>query len=229
MTTALLQADGLACTVGHRTLFTGLSFALGPGEWAMLTGPNGSGKSTLLRLLAGLVAPVGGEVRWGGSPRRAGDPAWHACLLYQGHSAGFKEQFTASENLATQAELDLAGPRVERPADAVAAALERVGLARQRNLPFARLSAGQRRRLGLARLALASRPLWLLDEPTTALDADGQQLFAGLLDEFLGGGGCAVIATHLALPSLRAPLSLQLGRRAGAPADVAGAPADAAA
>lgn len=221
MTAPLLQADALACTVGHRTLFAGLDFALDTGQWLMLTGPNGSGKSTLLRLLAGLATPAAGEVRWAGRPRRAADPAWHAMVLYQGHATGFKEQFTASENLAMQAALDLADPGAGRLADAVVAALERVGLTRQRNLPFARLSAGQRRRLGLARLALAGRPLWLLDEPTTALDADGQRLFAGLLDDYLAAGGCAVVATHLAFPTARAPLPLRLGARIDAPANAA--------
>ena len=94
---------------------------------------------------------------------------------------------------------------------ALDAALERTGLTRQRRLPFTRLSAGQRRRLGLARLALSTRPLWLLDEPTTALDSDGQTLFAGLLDEHLARGGCALVATHLGLPVRTAGLQLRLG------------------
>ena len=214
MTAVMLQAEGLACTVGYRTLFSGLRFSLRARQWLMLTGPNGSGKSTLLRLLAGLVAPAAGSVRWAGETRDAADPGWHARVLYQGHASGWKDQLTAAENLRMQAALDLGGtqPAAARVADA----MERVGLTRQRNLPFARLSAGQRRRLGLARLSLVRRPLWLLDEPTTALDTDGQRLFAGLLDEYLSGGGCAVIATHLEFPSVSPPVALRLGGAAGA-------------
>jgi len=204
-----LQAEGLACAVGYRTLFSDLAFSLHERQWLMLTGPNGSGKSTLLRLLAGLVRPSDGAVRWAGRVRDASDPEWHAQVLYQGHAPGWKDQLTAAENLRMQAALDLGG--VHAGAGLVAQALERVGLTRQRNLQFARLSAGQRRRLGLARLSLVRRPLWLLDEPTTALDTDGQRLFAGLLDEYLGGGGCAVIATHLAFPTESPPVPLRLG------------------
>ena len=212
MTAVTLQAEGLACTVGYRTLFCGLAFSLCARQWLMLTGPNGSGKSTLLRLLAGLVTPTAGTVRWEGEARHAADPEWHAQVLYQGHATGWKDQLTASENLRMQAALDLGG--LHASSAAVAGALDRVGLARQRKLPFARLSAGQRRRLGLARLSLVRRPLWLLDEPTTALDADGQRLFAGLLDEYLSGGGCAVIATHLEFPSVSPPVALRLGEPA---------------
>ncbi|HWS74335.1 MAG TPA: heme ABC exporter ATP-binding protein CcmA [Quisquiliibacterium sp.] len=211
MSAAALQAIDLGCTLGNRRLFGGLNFAVDPGRWLMLTGANGSGKSTLLRIVAGLVVPTAGEIRWQGLARRAGEPRWHASFVYQGHSAGWKEQLTTRENLEMQAWLDLAGrPRSDTGA-AVDAAIERVGLVRQRRLPFARLSAGQRRRLGLARLALVARPLWLLDEPTTALDTDGQRLFAELLDRHLAGGGCAVVATHLEFPTASPSLPLHLG------------------
>lgn len=210
MTQPALAATGLGCTLGNRRLFAELGFALDAGRWLMLTGANGSGKSTLLRILAGLVAPTQGEVHWQGQPRRAGDPAWNAVFVYQGHAAGWKDQLTARENLETQAWLDLGDRR--RATEAVDAAIAEVGLQRQRNLPFARLSAGQRRRLGLARLALAPRPLWLLDEPTTALDTEGQALFAGLLDRHLARGGCAVVATHLDFPTSSPSVPLRLGQ-----------------
>lgn len=209
--TATLEAIDLGCTLGSRRLFGSLRFSLGCGQWLMLTGPNGSGKSTLLRVLAGLVRPTAGQIRWQGAERRAGDPHWHAAFVYQGHSSGWKEQLTARENLEMQSWLDLPRETPARRAGAVDAALERVGLKRQRNLPFLRLSAGQRRRLGLARLALSSRPLWLLDEPTTALDTGGQQLFAGLLDAHLAEGGCAVVATHLDFPTASPSIPLRLG------------------
>lgn len=219
MTQPALAATDLGCTLGNRRLFAGLDFSLDTGRWLMLTGANGSGKSTLLRIVAGLVMPTQGQVRWQGRPRRAGDPGWNAAFVYQGHAPGWKDQLTARENLETQAWLDLADRR--GASAAVDAAIAEVGLQRQRNLPFARLSAGQRRRLGLARLALAPRPLWLLDEPTTALDTEGQKLFAGLLDRHLARGGCAVVATHLDFPTSSPSVPLRLGevppaREAGA-------------
>ncbi len=207
MSGAGLQVRALGCTVGNRRLFEALDFAVPCGSWTMLTGTNGSGKSTLLRIVAGLVPPSEGTVLWMGAERGRGDPAWHGALVYQGHASGWKDQLSTRENLAMQAWLDDG----QRSAQALDAALERTGLMRQRRLPFTRLSAGQRRRLGLARLALSTRPLWLLDEPTTALDSDGQALFAGLLDEHLARGGCALVATHLGLPVRTEALSLRLG------------------
>ena len=214
MTQPALEVTDLGCTLGNRRLFTGLAFSLPPARWLMLTGANGSGKSTLLRIVAGLVMPTQGQVRWQGSPRRAGDPGWNAAFVYQGHAPGWKDQLTARENLETQAWLDL--PDRRAASAAVDAAIAEMGLQRQRNLPFARLSAGQRRRLGLARLALAPRPLWLLDEPTTALDTEGQKLFAGLLDRHLARGGCAIVATHLDFPTSSPSVPLRLGQAAHA-------------
>ena len=146
-------------------------------------------------------------------PAEAGDPKWNAFgwKNTKGHAFGWKDQLTASENLAMQATLDLGTGHPAAGASSVASALEQVGLARQRRLAFARLSAGQRRRLGLARLVMVRRPLWLLDEPTTALDTDGQLLFAGLLDAYLTQGGCAVIATHLEFPTATPAVHLRLG------------------
>ncbi len=206
-----LTASALACTLGTRRLFTGLDFTVARGQWLELAGDNGSGKSTLLRIVAGLMAPLAGSLSWAGRSVRRGDPIWHACLLYQGHASGWKEAFGARENLLAQAALDLPGlARAERERR-VDAALDRAGVARQRHLPFARLSAGQRRRIALARLALGARPLWLLDEPNTALDTQGQSLFAELLDAHLATGGCAIVATHLpvAASGPRAALRLQ--------------------
>lgn len=212
MTAAALQVEALGCTLGNRELFADLAFTLADGHWLMLTGTNGSGKSTLLRILAGLVLPSAGTVRWRGEVRRHGDPGWNAQFAYQGHATGWKELLTARENLALQARLDRPDANDRELSDSADRAIARVGLVRQRNLPFGRLSAGQRRRLGLARLAMSTRPLWLLDEPTTALDTDGQQLFAGLLDEHLGAGGSAVIATHLDFPTRSPSIPLRLGR-----------------
>jgi len=203
-----LEVRAVGCTLGNRVLFEGLGFTLPEGRWMMLAGPNGSGKSTLLRILAGLVVPNAGEVLWRGEARRTGDATWNGLFVYQGHATGWKTQLTVHENLLLQAALDR-----EDPSGTVTIedALARVGLARQRALPFGRLSAGQRRRVGLARLAMSRRSLWLLDEPTTALDGDGQQLFADLLESHLGAGGCAVVATHLDFPASSPAIELRLG------------------
>ena len=211
--TEALRIDGYACTAGRRTLFSGLSFALDDGAWAMLTGPNGSGKTTLLRAIAGLGTPADGRLLWRGQPCRRDAPAWHAIRLYQGHGAGWKEALSARENLALQAGLD----GTPQTGAALDAALARVGLGRQAGLAFGRLSAGQRRRLSLARLALQAGAgagrfaLWLLDEPTTALDADAQRTFAELLGSHLQRGGSAIVATHLPIGTVAAPLPLALG------------------
>ena len=205
-----LAVRELACTLGMRPLFEHLHFAVAPGQWLALVGTNGSGKSTLLRILAGLLRPQAGSIEWQGAPVRPDHPDWHSRLLYQGHASGWKELLGARENLLSQAAFDLpALPAAER-ARRVDAALERAGVARQRHLPFGRLSAGQRRRIALARLALDARPLWLLDEPNTALDTEGQTLFASLLDEHLAAGGCAVVATHLPVPAAMPGRRLQL-------------------
>ena len=110
-----LACLGLACTLGTRRLFTDLEFTVESGQWLMLTGDNGSGKSTLLRIIAGLIRPDAGAVHWQGAPRKAGDPAWNAAMLYQGHATGWKELLTARENLQQQAWLDL-GPDADHPA-----------------------------------------------------------------------------------------------------------------
>lgn len=207
-----LAVEGLACAAGIRTLFEGIGFVLGPGQWIRLGGPNGCGKSTLLRALAGLGRPTAGTIRWRGEPVGDARQRWHAAFTYQGHLAGCKDSLDAAENLRWQLALDgepAAPPRLRE-------LLARVGLERQARIDYRRLSAGQRRRLGLARLVASRRPLWLLDEPTTALDAAGQALFGEILEAHLQAGGLAICATHLELPVAIPAIRLELGGRPAA-------------
>ena len=185
-------------------LFRDVSFAVAPGQWAEVRGPNGSGKTTLLRGLAGLTRLEAGEVSWNGHPPRAEE--FRADVLYAGHAAGVKDELTVEENLRTA--LALRGIAVD--AAAVDEAIARVGLAKRRRLPARRLSAGQRRRIGMARLVLDPAPLWILDEPLTALDADGEALFNSLLERHVEAGRVAVIATHQALAA-RPAREIRLG------------------
>jgi heme exporter protein A len=187
-----LEARELKCLRGLATLFRGVSFELAAGEWMAVRGPNGSGKTTLLRCIAGLTRPEDGTVLWDGEPIAAARTRYHSSLLYGGHLAGLKDDLDTEENL--RCALALRGVAVPDPA--IRAALADVGLERHRRLPARRLSAGQRRRIGLARLSLDPAPLWALDEPLTALDDAGQRLFERLLERHLATGGLALVATH---------------------------------
>jgi heme exporter protein A len=201
-----LEGHGLACSRGFATLFRDVSFRIGAGEWLALRGPNGSGKTTLLRCVAGLTRVDAGQVFWGGEPVARDAARFHADLLYAGHLPGIKDDLSAEENL--RGALALRG--VDAGSDETRAALAEVGLEKRRHLPARRLSAGQRRRIGLARLALDPAPLWALDEPLTALDDAGQALFSRLLERHLARGGLALIATHHELAP-RATRELRIG------------------
>ncbi len=187
----MLQAEGLAAFRGERLVFRDLDFAVEPGGALLLTGPNGSGKSTLLRLLAGLLRPTAGTLTWVGADALA-DLSSHARrLAYVGHQDAVKPGLTVAENLRFAAQLTGGGVR-----DALAA----VGLRELADLPGRMLSAGQRRRLALARLALSEAPLWLLDEPTLGVDAASVERFGAMLAAHREGNGMVVAATHLPLP-----------------------------
>ena len=189
---AVFAGRGLQCVRGERTVFDGLDFSLAAGDALVLTGPNGSGKSSLLRLLAGLLPAAGGSLVWDGAPI-ADDPArHHARLHYLGHLDAVKPVLTVAENVFFWARL---GGSAREPR----AALERFGLAHLADSPARYLSAGQRRRLALARLVAAERALWLLDEPTAALDEGAVGALEATLAEHRAQGGLVVLATHLAL------------------------------
>lgn len=185
-----LEGRGLTGSRGTATLFRDVTFRVAAGEWMALRGPNGSGKTTLLRCIAGLTRLDAGEVLLDGEP--VGHERYREALLYSGHLPAIKDDLSAEENL--RGVLALRGVDADGPAEHTA--LEDVGLAKRRHLPARRLSAGQRRRIGLARLMLDPASIWLLDEPLTALDDSGQALFTRLLTRHLERGGLALLATH---------------------------------
>jgi heme exporter protein A len=198
---SMLSAHDLAARRGHTQLFAGVEFSVAPGQALLVTGANGAGKTTLLRILAGLSAPAQGETRWQGDRYTPFDERIRAATAFVGHSPALKDELTTEENLVALATLAGAPPG---PAD-IEEALAAVALSRQRALPARSLSQGQRRRIGLARLRLVKRALWILDEPVTALDAAGTALMEALIGSHLERGGVAVAATHhpLALPADR--------------------------
>ncbi|MGH7045811.1 MAG: heme ABC exporter ATP-binding protein CcmA [Stellaceae bacterium] len=205
---AALTAEGLACRRGARLIFAGVSFEVPAGGALLVRGMNGAGKSSLLRLVAGLVAPAAGRLVWGTQPLAA-DPAGHrARLHYVGHQDAVKPGMTARDTLAFWAALRGCG---REAAPAIGEALARLKLGPVADWPCRWLSAGQRRRLALARLLVAPAELWLLDEPTAALDEDGQTRLEGMIEEHRAGGGRALLATHLPL-ALESAATLPLDR-----------------
>ena len=189
--TGTLKAEGLAAFRGERLVFRDLDFAVQSGGALVLAGPNGSGKSTLLRLLAGLVRPMAGRLLWNDADALS-DLTGHARrVAYLGHQDAVKPGLTAAENLALPAGLS---------GGSVPAALAALGLEALADLPARMLSAGQKRRLALARLALTKAPLWLLDEPTLGLDSAAIDRFGVLLSSHRAAGGIVIAATHVPLP-----------------------------
>ncbi|KAB1071545.1 heme ABC exporter ATP-binding protein CcmA [Methylobacterium planeticum] len=184
-----LTVTDLAVRRSGRRIFSGLSFGLGPGEALMVTGRNGAGKSTLLAVLAGRLKPEAGSL----ALEDVGEASLPECLHIVGHRDGLKGALTAEENLS------FARGLLGDPALAPREALAELGLAHALRLPVAYLSAGQRRRVALARLLVCRRPLWLLDEPTAALDIASQAVLAGLMASHRAAGGLVVAATHQAL------------------------------
>jgi len=185
-----LVADRLAGARGGRTLFSGLSFAIEGGEALLLKGPNGAGKTTLIRMIVGLLVPAEGRISLdGGDGERTLGEQCH----YVGHLNALKSSLNVGESAAFWCRFLGGG------LDRIDTALASFGLGHLRDIPAGYLSAGQRRRLGLARVLLAERPIWLLDEPTVSLDRAAQGMLTAAVDAHVAAGGVVVAATHAPL------------------------------
>lgn len=185
-----LQAIDLECVRGERLLFEGLNFVLHAGEAGLVEGPNGSGKTTLLRTVCGLIQPEAGEIRWREIAIDADRLLFQSQLHYLGHATGIKEELSARQNLL--AHVALRGG----VGAAVMPALRRVDLEALADVAARSFSAGQRRRLALARMLCTPAALWVLDEPFTALDRAGVGLVQELIEEHCAGGGVALLSSH---------------------------------
>ena len=191
----MLEVTDLACARGEHQLFASLSFAMSEGELLQVQGANGSGKTTLLRTLCGFIQPLTGGIRWKGQSIHALDEEYFADIVYLGHLNAIKDELNALENLRISCVL--AGDSVS---DSVAiAALRRMGLRGRETFPVKVLSQGQRRRVALARLLVSRAPLWILDEPLTALDVDAVSLMQEVIGEHLAKRGMVIFTTHQTL------------------------------
>ncbi len=185
----------LVCFRGERTVFNGLGFALAPGGALVLRGPNGSGKSSLLRLMAGLGRPLSGALQWSGEDIAEDPEAHNRRLHYLGHADPVKPVLTVAENLNFWAALR-GGDGAENGKDAVVSALQRLGIGHLAEVPGRFLSAGQKRRVNLARVLAAPAELWLLDEPGTGLDRAAVKSLDDAIDDHRQGGGMVVVSSH---------------------------------
>ncbi|WP_404298867.1 cytochrome c biogenesis heme-transporting ATPase CcmA [Halomonas sp.] len=203
-----LQARKLACERDDRWLFEDLDLDICGGEIVRIEGPNGSGKTTLLKILSGQLADYLGELFWNGMPMRESRQAFLENLLYLGHAPGVKAALTPLENLAWYQAL--AGDNDNEAARL--SALESVGLVGFEDVPAGQLSAGQQRRVALARLELTPRPLWVLDEPFTAIDRDGVAALEERMIVHARSGGCVLVTTHHELRNTDELRRVHLGR-----------------
>jgi heme exporter protein A len=206
----MLAITQLECVRGERRLFTDLTFEAAPHTLLEVRGPNGSGKTSLLRNLCGLLPPAAGTIRWCGNDIHSLGDEYRSHLTYLGHLSGVKDELTATENLRLSAR---AGG-LPAAADAIDAALHKLGLREFHHLPCKALSQGQRRRVALARLCLsAAHALWILDEPFTALDTAALAVIKELVESHLDLGGIVVLTTHQEVAiTARATRRVELGQ-----------------
>ncbi len=197
--TELLSGNDLCLLRGDRCLFQHLSFALNPGELLFVEGANGSGKTSLLRGIAGLLDFETGHIRWDGQESLDNYQAFRSDLIWLSHRVGFKDELNLLENLQFESALRASSMQKTE------AVIERLGLARLTGLPFRYLSAGQQRRVALARMLLADARLWMMDEPFTNLDSAGQGLVRELVSDHLAAGGVCAMASHQD-PQINAPV-----------------------
>lgn len=192
----MLEVEQLSCERADKALFTNISFILEPGQLLQLRGANGSGKSTLLRILAGVSQAFDGGVRWKGQPIPHCYTEYAAERIFIGHKSAVKASLTPEENLQSLSEMS-----GRYDSQRCRSALERVGLAEWLDTPCGQLSAGQQRRVALARLLCSDARLWLLDEPLTALDDGAIKELSQIMDEHLDRQGMIVLSTHQRLPN----------------------------
>ncbi|MDH5444206.1 MAG: cytochrome c biogenesis heme-transporting ATPase CcmA [Gammaproteobacteria bacterium] len=190
-TPAKLEVKGLTCIRDDRVLFRGLDFSLEPGQALQIEGPNGSGKTTMLRTLCGLTLPSDGEILWNGEAIEDVRPEYMAAMDFIGHAHGIKKELTPLENL--QVALAMADTNPNQSLEGV---LEKVGLKGFEDVPAITLSAGQCRRVALGRLLLSKSILWILDEPFTALDVQGQAQIESMLVNHVENGGMVILTSH---------------------------------
>jgi heme exporter protein A len=191
----MFSVSNLSCSRGDKRLFSGVSFALQPGQWLHLEGDNGVGKTSLLRLACGLSALEQGEIQWQGQPVSQNSDEFRANLAYLGHQLALKEDLTPLENL--RADAAIAG-RALSLADAKSA-LVQLGLKGREHLPVRVLSQGQKRRTALARLWVSSAKLWILDEPFVALDNAAQNVLSEVINSHLSKQGMVLLTSHQAV------------------------------
>ena len=188
----MLEVGNLACSRGDHRLFSGLSFALHPGQIMQISGENGSGKTSLLRTLCGFIQPDEGTISWDGADMRELGEDYFAQMMYLGHHNAIKDELSALENLRISA--GLSGSELDEKQ--AVAALRRMGLKGRERLPTKVLSQGQRRRVALTRLLVSDAKLWILDEPLAALDVGAVALIEELIAEHLAGLGMVIFTTH---------------------------------
>lgn len=193
MTEHTLEAQALSCARGTRSLFRALSLKLTSGQGLYISGENGAGKTSLLRILCGLLLPTEGQVLWNGTPIQKQREAFGQALIYVGHLNGIKDDLTAAENMR----FSLAAAGHTATDAQIHQALHTFGIGGRTDLPARVLSQGQKRRVALARLLLAqAAPLWILDEPYTALDTTGVSILSDTIETQLARGGIVILTTH---------------------------------